>query len=131
MFQRFDGLFPYRFTPAADAQQFASTFLTWGVGEETIYLKNLIAQTPPANTLDVLMDSLQLILTTADSDVYTSDYKVNAQQTNQTKPTIARGKMRLTVTADPDTHLWAITQWTDIADGADPSWSVMKAEFSQ
>ncbi|HZV11899.1 MAG TPA: hypothetical protein VFA55_01695 [Candidatus Kapabacteria bacterium] len=123
--------YAFRFIAAADAQQYASTFLTWTIGDETAYFKNLETQTAAANTFDVFLDSLTTIASTADSTVYTAYYTLNAQHSDPTKPTQARGTMRLTVKADPVTQQWAITQWIDVSNGINPSWSVMKARFIQ
>lgn len=123
--------YAFRFTPAADAQQYASTFLTWTIGDETAYFKNLATQTAAANTFDVFLDSLTTIASTADSTVYTALYTLNAQHSDPTKPTQARGTMRLTIKADPLTQQWAITQWIDVSNGTNASWSVMKARFLQ
>lgn len=124
------GTAPYRFIPAADAQLYAVRFSTWGVADETAYFLSLKSQVPAGASMTLFLDSLQTEAGASDSTVYSATYTLVANHTDPTRPTQARGRMHLTVKADPVTQLWAIAQWLDVAVPPDASWSVMKARFS-
>jgi hypothetical protein len=123
------GAAAYRFIPAADAQVYASRFLTWSVKDETAYFISLKSQVPAAASMSVFIDSLATETATTDSTVYSAVYTLLAQHTDASKPTQVRGRMHLTIKSDPATLLWSIATWIDIANGTDPSWSILKARF--
>ena len=123
----------YRFVPAADAQQvYAGKFLSWGVREESAYFLNLKSQVSADAEMNVFLDSTKFESQSSDSSVVESNYTLIANHNISSRPTKVVGRMHLTIKPDPLTQLWAISNWIDIAGGtAEPSWSMLKALFSQ
>ena len=126
-----DGLTRFRFVPAPDGESVApGRFSDWSIDEEEEYIRTIFSEmqegaiasltlTPPDVTTTPIGDSIR----------FTADYAVSFPHTRQGVEREAFGRLIFTMRLS-DRNEWAITRWQDLSIDDRPTWSLIKARFS-
>lgn len=126
------GLPAYRFTPAADGAAVApGRFADWSVAEEENYLQRIFSELEPGAIPTLILSPPTVTeAPIGDSIRYEAEYSVNFPHTRAGVEREAFGRLVFTMKLS-NRNEWYITAWRDIPVDSRPTWSVIKARFSQ
>ncbi|MFC2132128.1 hypothetical protein ACFLSQ_11905 [Bacteroidota bacterium] len=122
----------YLFTPSSEAaSQYPELFSYWDRSKELRAFNFMLAAIKEDNIPDITLtnDGWEILL--PDSAVFYSDYLLTVPHDLQSTPNVFSGKLQFTLL--PNNNQWSIIKWIDISVDSDtikPSWSVLKASFS-
>lgn len=126
------GLPPFRFTPAADGRAVApGRFSDWGLEDEEEYLQTIFSELIPGSIPTLILSPSDVTeAPIGDSIRFEAEYSVNFPHTRTGAEQEAFGRLRFTMKLS-NRNEWYITDWEDIPVDSRPTWSVIKARFSQ
>lgn len=125
------GLQPFRFQASVEGLAVApGRFATWTVNDEEAYIRNIFAELAEDATASVSFNPSDIAdVPIGDSIRFTADYAVSFPHTRQGVEREASGRLLFTLKLSPRNE-WYITYWQDIAVDGKPTWSLLKARFS-
>ncbi len=126
------GLPPFRFTPAADGRAVApGRFSDWDLADEEEYLQTVFSELIPGAVPTLILSPSDVTeAPIGDSIRFEAEYSVNFPHTRTGAEQEAFGRLRFTMKLS-NRNEWYITDWEDLPIDSRPTWSVIKARFSQ
>lgn len=123
----------FQFIASAEATtQFPSIFSDWGIGEERRSFNSIVAALEEGRYPQLNWLNRRPIQETADSAIFTSDYYLNAPNSDNNIPDEYVGRLQITMTFR-DNGLWYISRWLDfnsqVIDTLKNTWSVLKGYY--
>lgn len=123
----------YVFIPSAESMAiYSSIFRNWDIQSERSYLNSLFSSLPDERYPEFTFSGPGFDILQPDSAVYIGEYELVVKHDIKTVPEIFRGTLQFTITPGSN-GLWAISRWIDTKktnNDNDPTWSVLKALFS-
>lgn len=125
------GLPGFQFQPSVEGQSVApGRFASWTINDEESYIRNIFAELAPGTAASVSFNPSDITdVPIGDSIRFTADYAVSFPHTRQGVEREASGRLLFTLRLSSRNE-WYITYWQDIAVDGNPSWSLLKARFS-
>ncbi len=125
------GLEPFRFQPSAEGLSVApGRFVDWSIEDEEAYIRTIFSELVEGEIPSLTLTPSEVTATPiGDSIRFSADYTVKFPHTREGVEREASGRLLFTMKLSPRNE-WYITWWQDIAVGNQPSWSLLKARFS-
>lgn len=125
------GLEPFRFQPSAEGLSVSpGRFVDWSIDDEEGYIRTIFSELVPGAASTLVLTPDEVTATPiGDSITYNADYTVSFPHTREGVEREATGRLVFTMKLSPRNE-WYITRWQDIAVNNQPSWSLLKARFS-
>lgn len=125
------GLPAFQFQPSVEGLSVApGRFANWDVNDEEAYIRNIFAELASGSVASVSFNPADIVdVPIGDSIRFSADYSVNFPHTRQGVEREASGRLLFTLRLS-DRNEWYITYWQDIAVDDKPTWSLLKARFS-
>jgi len=122
--------FRYVADPAV-ASAFPGLFRSWGKPEEENYLNQLLSFVPADSIMRLELVPMRET-TEADSVILLQEYNLRVGHTAETSecPRRMRGQVEFRLSRSSE-DLWSIHRWSDLATGAEPTWSDLRAYFGK
>ena len=123
----------FQFTPSAEAiTKFSSIFTEWGSAEERRSFNSIVAALGEERYPKVTWINRKPMQETADSAIFTTDYYLQAPNSDNAIPDEFAGRLQFTLTFR-DNGLWYISRWIDfnaqVNDSVNTTWSVLKGYY--
>ena len=125
------GLPAFQFQPSVEGQSVApGRFATWSINDEEAYIRNIFSELASGATASVSFSPSEINdVPIGDSIRFIADYAVSFPHTRQGIEREASGRLLFTLRLSSRNE-WYITYWQDIAVDGNPTWSLLKAQFS-
>lgn len=121
----------FRFNPSnAALNSSPEIWASWSVDDERTYFNNLRAAATNTSGHRLSLTNISTELSSNDSRQVFANYTITVlhNRTNQGVPSTINGTFALRLQLGED-GLWTISEWTDISNGGEYSWSDLKAAF--
>ncbi len=121
----------FRFNPSNTALNSSpEIWANWSVEDEKTYFNNLRAAATNNSGHRLTLSDISTELSSNDSRQVFADYTLTVlhNRSNLGVPTTISGTFALRLQLEDD-GLWTISEWTDISNGGEYSWSDLKAAF--
>ncbi len=122
----------FHFTPAPDGAAVApGRFSDWRLSDEEGYIRTLLSELAPGGVPTLILTPPDVTeAPIGDSIRYEAEYSVNFPHTRSGVEREAFGQLIFTMKLS-NRNEWFITNWRDVPLDGRPTWSVLKARFSQ
>ncbi len=114
----------FNFTPSSGSVHNFPSLQNWDLKAEEDYFKNLINLVPQSAQISLDFSNFEYVRSN-DSTQYFADYSLNVPFTDERRAKFYSGKLQFTIKRDSSLQ-WSITNWLDIKDQNNPSWSELK-----
>ena len=123
---------PYSFIPAADGAAVApGRFSDWSLADEEGYLRTLLSELIEGGVPTVILNPPEVTeAPIGDSIRFEAEYSVNFPHTRAGVEQEGFGRLVFTMKLS-ERNEWFISTWRDLPLDGRPTWSVIKARFSQ
>ena len=125
------GLEAFHFQPSAEGLSVApGRFVNWSINDEEEYIRTIFSELIEGESSSLTLTPSEVTeAVIGDSVRYSADYKVSFPHTREGVEREASGRLVFTMKLAPRNE-WYITGWQDIGVNNQPSWSLLKARFS-
>ncbi|MGE3802663.1 MAG: hypothetical protein AB7H80_16735 [Candidatus Kapaibacterium sp.] len=125
------GVEPFRFQPSAEGLSVApGRFVDWTISDEESYIRTIFSELLDGTAASLTLTPSEVTSTPiGDSVRYTADYTITFPHTREGVEREASGRLVFTMKLSTRNE-WYITWWQDIAVNNQPTWSLLKARFS-
>lgn len=116
--------------PTAAAEQRDPIWSAWSRTEEQSYFTQLVAAASTGG--EHVLELTDQVMTVLSEDRYSLEaaYVLTVQHSRVEVPSVVQGRLFWIITQGADSQ-WRLQEWTDREVGTEPSWSDLKAGFSQ
>lgn len=119
----------FEFLPTSSASgRYPSIFANWSTASERTYFDNIRSVMQETATSSLILTG-QLQVLGPDSAFYNADYQLTFPHELPSIPQSVRGNIQLSLATDRN-KIWSIHRWIDTGFDSEPSWSDLKARFS-
>ncbi len=118
------------FQPTAAAEQRDPIWTGWGRLQEQSYFTQLVAAASAGGDHSLELSDETMTVLAEDRYSLEAGYVLTVQHSRVEVPSVVQGRLLWVITQGADSQ-WRLEEWTDRQVGSEPSWSDLKARFSQ
>ena len=119
-----------QFQPTVAAEQRDPIWNGWTRMQEQSYFTQLVAAANAGGEHSLELTDEVMTVLTEDRYSLEAHYVLTVQHNRVEVPTVVQGRLLWIITQGPDSQ-WRLEEWTDRQLGTEPSWSDLKARFTQ
>lgn len=118
------------FQPTVSAEQRDAIWSSWSRAQEQSYFTQLVAAASAGGQHVLELSDETMTVLTEDRYSLEARYVLTVQHSRVEVPSLVQGRLVWIITQGADSQ-WRLQEWTDRELGSEPSWSDLKAGFSQ